>query len=148
MSKIKSIKKEMKKQINPLYHTTIGSLITTVAMVTGKSEIVALKFYNSLKRNKQILENKTFKELAEYIFTTFGDEAVEENWKKSLVIVYDDFRSPLFALSDGEKILPLRADGIYTGILYEFTKPEEEVKTAIGVEFIFDDEDIEETKND
>lgn len=145
-NKIKSVKKSMRGQINPLYHTTIGSLVTTVAMVTGKSEIQSLKYYNLLKKNKQLLEGKTFKELAEYVFTTFGDESVEEQWKGSLVIVFDDFRSPLFTLSDGETILPLRPDGMYTGVLLEAVKDEEEVKTAFGIEFIFDEEGVEENE--
>lgn len=136
MSVLRKIKKRIAGQLNPLYFTTIGSLITTVMQVTGKTEDDAMKYYTFVKKNaKTVIGDKTFKEIAEYVFTTFGDELAEAAWKSSLVIVYDDIRTPMFALSNGETVLPLKRDGTYSGILMEFMKEEPNV----AVEFIFDD---------
>lgn len=139
MSTLRKLRRNVSKKLCPLYYTTIGSLVATVMQLTGKSEEDALKYYKNLEKNKKILESKTFKEIAEYVFTTFGDEAVEEAWKQSLIIVYDDRRSPMFALSDGETVMPLKKDGSFTGILMEFNKDE----PRVAAEFIFaDDDDI------
>ncbi len=134
MSMLRKLRRNVCKKLCPLYYTTIGSLVATVMQVTGKSEEEALEYYKFLEKNKKILEEKTFSEIAEYVFTTFGDEKYEEIWKQSLIIVYDDRRSPMFALSDGETVMPLKKDGAYTGILMEFMKDEPQV----AYEFIFD----------
>ena len=140
MSLLRKIKKRITNQLNPLYFTTIGSLITTVMQVTGKSEDDAMKHYTFVKKNaKTVIGDKTFKEIAEYIFTTFGDEAAEAAWKSSLVIVYDDVRTPMFALFDGERVLPLKRDGTYTGILMQLMKDD----PNICVEKIFDENENE-----
>jgi hypothetical protein len=136
MSTIRKFRRNIATKLCPLYFTTIGSLITTVMQVTGKSEDDAMKHYSLIKKNaKTVIGDKTFKEIAEYIFTTFGDEAVEATWKNSLVIVYDDVRTPMFALFDGERVLPLKRDGTYTGILMQLMKEE----PNIYVEKIFDE---------
>ena len=130
------------KRPNPLYYTTIGSLITTVRQITGKTEEEAKEYFNMLNKHKNILENKTFKDIAEYVFTTFGNEEVEELWKQSLAIVYDNVRAPLFVLFNEEGYpMPLKDDGTFTGVLYELSKSEEEMKVQVNIEFIFSGEE-------
>ena len=69
MSTLRKLRRNVSKKLCPLYYTTIGSLVATVMQVTGKTEEEALKYYKNLEKNKKILEEKTFSEIAEYVFT-------------------------------------------------------------------------------
>lgn len=130
---VKKIKKEIAKP-SPLYTTLIGSIISTVGMVSGKSEIQNRKLFNALKKDKKVLPD-TVEKICDYIFTIHGDENVEEVFKSRTVLVYDEqnVRQPLVCLmtiqttlnDDGDEIeypalMPLDPKGNLYGVMKAF----------------------------
>ena len=133
MSKIRQIKKNIAKP-NELYTTLIGSIITTVGSISGKSEIQNRKLFNTLKKNPKVLPENVEK-IADYIFTIHGDENVEEEFKSRAVLVYDELgiRQPMVCLmviqttlnDDGDEVeypvlLPLDPSGKLHGVMQAF----------------------------
>lgn len=129
----KKIKKNISKP-SPLYSTLIGSVITTVGALSGKSEIQNRKLFNTLKKDPKVLPD-TVEEICDYIFTIHGDENVEEEFKSRTVLVYDEqnIRQPLVCLmsiqttvnDDGDEIeypvlLPLDPNGNLYGVMRAF----------------------------
>lgn len=129
----KKIKKEIAKP-NELYTTLVGSIISTVGMISGKSEIQNRKLFNLLKKDPKVLPD-TVEKLCDYIFTIHGDENVEEEFKSRVVLVYDEqnIRQPLVCFmtiqttvnDDGDEIeypvlLPLDPKGRLYGVMRAF----------------------------
>ena len=133
MSKIRQIKKNIAKP-NELYTTLIGSIITTVGSISGKSEIQNRKLFNTLKKDSKVLPD-TVEKICDYIFTIHGDENVEEEFKSRAVLVYDEqnIRQPLVCFmtirtmlnDDGDEVeypvlLPLDPKGNLYGVMRAF----------------------------
>lgn len=129
----KKIKKEIAKP-NELYATLIGSIISTVGMISGKSEIQNRKLFNALKKDPKVLPD-TVEKICDYIFTIHGDENVEEEFKSRAVLVYDEqnIRQPLVCFmtiqttvnDDGDEVeypvlLPLDPKGALYGVMRAF----------------------------
>jgi hypothetical protein len=129
----KKIKKEIAKP-NELYTTLIGSIISTVGMLSGKSEIQNRKLFNILKKDPKVLPD-TVEKICDYIFTVHGDENVKEEFKSRAVLVYDEqnIRQPLVCLmsiqttvnDDGDEVdypvlLPLDPKGDLYGVMRAF----------------------------
>lgn len=140
----KQIEKNSRKFIQlrnaVLSETLIGSIITSIGILNGRTIEENYKLFNTIKRNKQLLEgNNTVEKLVEYINTVFG-KSEDRAPLASLVLISDlnDVYTPLVAISldDGETgaIMPLRKDGLYTGILTQLGKDN------IQIEFIFDED--------
>lgn len=147
----KKIKKEIAKP-SPLYTTLVGSIISTVGMISGKSEIQNRKLFNILKKDKKVLPD-TVEKICDYIFTIHGDENVEEEFKSRTVMVYDesDVRQPLVCLmviqtttnDDGDEIeypalLPLDPKGNLYGVMKAFMAG----SPSVFIEPVFEQENI------
>ena len=132
-NKIRQIKKEITKP-SLLYNTLIGSIISTVGMISGKSEIQNRKLFNTLKKDPKVLPD-TVEKICDYIFAIHGDENVEEEFKSRAVLVYDEqnIRQPLVCLmsiqttlnDDGDEVeypvlLPLDPNGNLYGVMRAF----------------------------
>lgn len=135
------VKRIAKKQQTPEeYRTLVGSIVTTIGIITGKSELQVRKMYNRLKKNKQIIPN-TVAEICKYIWSIFGDDSKIEA-RANMVLVYDtlNIRSPLVTLVNEEgNILPLSPDGNFTGILMTAAKGSDYVKA----EFLYNEDGSE-----
>lgn len=135
---VRQIKKNM-KTIDPLTHTLIGSIITTIGIITGKSELSNRKLFNNLKKNKQVLQQyDTVQKLADYIWTIYGNNLVTAN-RSLMVLVYDEsgVRQPLVTLtSDEGTLMPLDRNGNFTGILLPAA---EGGRDYIKVEYLYDE---------
>jgi hypothetical protein len=129
----KKIKREIAKP-NELYTTLIGSIISTVGMISGKSEVQNRKLFNLLKKEPKVLPD-TVEKICDYIFTIHGDENVEEEFKSRAVLVYDEqnIRQPLVCFmtiqttlnDDGDEVeypvlLPLDPKGNLYGVMRAF----------------------------
>lgn len=137
-NKVKRIAK--KQQAPEEYRTLVGSIVTTIGIITGKSELQVRKMYNRLKKNKQIIPN-TVAEICKYIWNIFGDDNKIEA-RANMVLVYDtlNIRSPLVTLVNEEgNILPLSPDGTFTGILMTAAKGSDYVE----VEFLYNEDGSE-----
>ncbi len=132
-NKTRKIKKEIAKP-SELYTTLVGSIISTVGMISGKSEIQNRKLFNALKKQPKVLPD-TVEKICDYIFTIHGDENVEEEFKSRAVLVYDEqnIRQPLVCLmtiqntlnDDGDEIeypvlMPLDPKGNLYGVMRAF----------------------------
>lgn len=138
MSKVRQIKRNIKQEINPLYYTLVGSIITTIGILTGKSEIQNKKLYQDLNKHKQILK-PTVQEITDYIWTIYGNDELIK-LRANIVLVYDKLgvRVPMVTLinPETETLLPLKQNGEFTGIL----KVANEGRDYIGVEYLYDED--------
>ena len=142
-NKAKKVENETRKFIqlrdSVLAETLIGSIITCIGILNSRTQEEMYKLFRTIKRNKEMISGKdTVEKLVEYINTIFGKS--EDRFPLSkLVLVSDlnDIYTPLVAISmdDGETggIMPLRRDGLYSGILTQLGKDN------IAIEYIFDE---------
>lgn len=134
-NKVRKIKKALQEPEE--YHTLVGSIVTTIGIITGKSEFQIRKMYNSLKKNKDSIPNTVF-DICDYVWKIFGDDAYKSA-RKYMVLVYDklNIRTPLVTLvNEDGNIMPLSPDGRYTGILMTAAAGSDYVEA----EFLFDED--------
>ena len=142
----KQIEKNSRKFIqlrdSVLTETLIGSIITSIGILNERTIEEDYKLFRTIKRNKQVLEgNNTVEKLVEYVNTIFG-KSEDRKPLANLVLISDlnNVYTPLVTVSidfdDGETggVLPLRQDGLRTGILTQLGKDN------IQIEFIFDED--------
>ena len=138
-SQVKRIAKKV-KQTPEEYRTLVGSIVTTIGIITGKSELQVRETYNMLKKNKQVIPN-TVAEICEYVWSIFGDDdKIAE--RANMVLVYDklNIRSPMVTLvNEKGNILPLSPNGTFTGILVTAAKGSD----YVGVEFLYNEDGTE-----
>lgn len=137
-NRVKRIAK--RKQTPEEYRTLVGSIVTTIGIITGKSELQVRKTYNMLKKNKQAIPN-TVAEICEYVWTIFGDGSKIAE-RANMVLVYDklNIRAPLVTLvNENGNIMPLSPDGTYTGILMTAASGSD----YVGVEFLYEEDGSE-----
>lgn len=142
-SKVRRIAK--RKQTPEEYRTLVGSIVTTIGIITGKSELQVRKTYNILKKNKQVIPN-TVAEICEYVWSIFGDDN-KIAARANMVLVYDklNIRAPLVTLvSEDGNIMPLNPNGTYTGILTTANRGSDYVE----VEFLYNEDGTEITEEE
>ena len=137
---VKSIRKNQKKTEKSidrlLYSTLIGSIVTSVGIVNGKTRSDMYELFRKLKARKKTLPT-TIEELVEHVIKQF-DENGDRLKYANLVLIYDNRQifTPLVTLTTSEgDLLPLAKDGMYYGIL-GYAK---EGRDFIGYEYIFDE---------
>lgn len=145
-SKASKLKKSIKRQTPEEYRTLVGSIVTTVGIITGKSELQIRKTYNMLKKNKQVIPT-TVSEICDYVWSIFGDNS-KIALRANMVLVFDrlNVRTPLVTFVNGEgNIMPLSPSGEYTGILMTAASGSENV----DVEFLYNEDggEIEDEEN-
>ena len=137
-----------RKQTPEEYRTLVGSVVTTIGIITGKSELQVRKTYNMMKKNKQVIPH-TVAEICEYVWSIFGDDD-KIAARANMVLVYDrlNIRAPLVTLvNENGNIMPLSPDGTFTGILMTAAAGSD----YVGVEYLYDidgNKIIEENKTD
>lgn len=133
-NKVKTIKKALAEPEE--YRTLVGSIVTTIGIITGKSELQVRKMYINLRKYKKALPD-TVAGICNYVWSIFGDDSVKAA-RSNMVLVYDklNIRTPLVTLVNEEgNILPLSPNGKYTGILM----PAAAGSDYIDVEFLYDE---------
>lgn len=137
---IRTIKKNQnkteKKIDRALYSTLIGSIVTSVGIVNGKTRSDMNKLFNALKAKRKTLPT-TIEELVEFVIKQFDPDGNRLKYA-NLVLIYDNRQifTPLVTLTTSEgDLLPLAKDGMYYGIL-GYAK---EGRDFIGYEYIFDE---------
>lgn len=129
-----------RKQAPEEYRTLVGSIVTTIGIISGRSESEVRKTYNKLKKNKKSIPN-TVAEICDYVWSIFGDPDKFEA-RANMVLVYDklNIRSPLVTLvNENGNIMPLSPDGTFTGILMTAAAGSEYVE----VEFLYREDGCE-----
>lgn len=136
---VKRIAKKAKKT-DPLYNSLVGSIVTTIGIITGLTEKECRKTFSTLKRSKKSLGN-TALEIFYFIWDILGnDESIP--LRSNVVLIWDkcNVRSPLVTLVDNDgHILPLKPNGDYTGILMSALAGSD----SVGVEYMFNEDGSE-----
>ena len=115
----KSIDKNEWEQTQALYATLVGSIVTCVGLLKGKTIHDNWEEFNKLKKNKKSLPN-TVAEIVNYVDALYGDAPLLPCFKQRLVLVYavNEFYAPMVAIATPEgEIAPISPDGMYYGIL-------------------------------
>lgn len=136
-SKAKKIKDDITVERDELYNTTVGSIILTVGINTGRTEKECRDLYNTLKKNQKVLPT-TIEKIVEYVWTIFGNDSCYER-RASFVLLSDKYnvRTPLVTFVNEEgNIMPLNPNGFKDVNLITLAA---EGRDWIDCEFIFDE---------
>ena len=115
----KNIDKTEWEMTKSLYTTLIGSIVTCVGLLKGKTVNDNWEEFKKLKKHKNKLPN-TVQDIVEYVDALYGDVPLLPCLKDKLVLVYatNDFWAPMVAIATPEgMIAPISPDGMYYGIL-------------------------------
>lgn len=140
-SKAKRISENLVKAKHlELYTTLPGSIIASIAMLSGVSIQEQLKYFEVLKKwvDKQANENKTVTIID--IFNHVSNEIgkLQKEWRSKYILVFDknNILTPLVTIVDEDgNILPLTSEGFYYGVMQYAIEGREN----IDYEFLFDE---------
>lgn len=140
-SKAKKISENLVKAKHlELYTTLPGSIIASIAMLSGVSIEDQLKYFEVLKEwvNKQAYENKTVTVIDVFNHVANDIGKLQKEWRSKYILVFDknNILTPLVTLIDEEgNILPLTPEGFYYGVMQYAIEGREN----IGYEFLFNE---------
>lgn len=140
-SKAKRISENLVKAKHlELYTTLPGSIIASIAMLSGVSIQDQLKYFEVLKKwvETQANENKTVTVID--IFNRVANEIgkIQKEWRSKYVLVFDknDILTPLVTIVDEKaNLLSLTPEGFYYGVMQYAIEGREN----IDYEFLFDE---------
>lgn len=140
-SKAKKISENLVKAKHlELYTTLPGSIIASIAMLSGVSVEEQLKYFEVLKEwvNKQANANKnvTVIDIFNHVANEIGK--LQKEWRSKYILVFDknDILTPLVTVIDDDgNILPLTPEGFYYGVMQYAIEGREN----IDYEFLFDE---------
>ena len=140
-NRIKHIsKKVIKAKHLELYTTLPGSIIASIAMLSGVSIEDQLKYFEVLKKwvDKQANEKKNVTVID--IFNNVANEIgkLQKEWRSKYILVFDknNILTPLVTIVDDDgNPLPLTPEGFYYGVMQYAIEGREN----IDYEFLFDE---------
>lgn len=119
-NRVKKISENAKARQNykkyVLYGSLAGSCIVSVGKLAGKTENELIEEFGKLANNEDFSKCTNTLEVCDWLFDYFK---VDEQYKKNIVIVYDEDEryTPLVSLEVDGTILPLDPDGTSLGVL-------------------------------
>lgn len=140
-NRIKHIsKKVIKAKHLELYTTLPGSIISSIAMLSGISIEEQLKYFEVLKKwvDEQAKENKniTVIDIFNHVANEIGK--LQKEWRSKYILIFDknNVLTPLVTIIDDDgNILPLTPEGFYYGVMQYAIEGREN----IDYEFLFDE---------
>lgn len=138
-SRATKISKELVKAKHlELYTTLPGSIIASIAMLSGVSIEDQLKYFEVLKKwvEKQENETVTIIDIFNHVANEIGK--LQKEWRSKYILVFDknNILTPLVTIVDEEdNILPLTPEGFYYGVMQYAIEGREN----IDYEFLFDE---------
>lgn len=140
-NKIKhTAKKIIKAKHLELYTTLPGSIIASIAMLSGVSIKDQLKYFKVLKEwvDEQAKENKniTVIDIFNHVANEIGK--LQKEWRSKYILIFDknNVLTPLVTIIDDDgNILPLTPEGFYYGVMQYAIEGREN----IDYEFLFDE---------
>lgn len=147
-SRINKIKEqeEFKDQFRVLDLTLIGSIITSIGKLSGKTPEQCLSTFRYYEKNFGELQNDkestTVKELCEFFIDKYD---MKPEFRKYLILLTDkrtvNPKTPLVTLrTDDYKILPILGDFRPRGIIMDWYRLGEDASDSINVELIYDED--------
>lgn len=140
-SKSRKISKELIKAKHlELYTTLPGSIISSIAMLSGISIEDQLKYFEVLKKWISKLDNDKETVTVIDIFNHVANEIgkLQKEWRSKYILIFDknNVLTPLVAIIDDDgNILPLTPEGFYYGVMQYAIEGREN----IDYEFLFDE---------
>lgn len=137
-NKIKKISKDVLARQNykkyVLYGSIIGSCVTTIGKLARKTENELVAEFDKLRNNDNFSKCNNIQEVCDWLIDYFK---VDEQYKKNIVLVYDeDGRyTPMVTLEVDGTILPLDPAGTSLGVLSMIG-----VKDNIIYEYVYEEE--------
>ena len=133
----KAIKKFNEDREISLYHTLVGSIITSIGIIKGNNEYQNYKVFKELRKAYNEDREITVKLLVEEAANLMKVDI--DKLKNLLVLVYDDngILGPMVTLQVEDKILPLKPNAEYTGILFTLMRNTAYAKAYIKVEKVY-----------
>lgn len=135
---VNRIIKRAKRRPDPLYNSLIGSIITTVCILTKHSrEDARVLFYQMLK-NASNLPCNTPREITEYVYNELGHPDMP--YKEKIVLITDDtnVRSPMASFVVEDRLMPIRKAGFTEINLLTLAA---QGRDWISIESMFEEED-------
>lgn len=140
-SKAKQIsKKVIKSKHLELYTTLPGSIIASIAMLSGVSIKDQLKYFKVLKKwvDEQAKENQniTVIDIFNHVANEIGK--FQKEWRSKYILIFDknNVLTPLVTIIDDDgNPLPLTPEGFYYGVMQYAIEGREN----IDYEFLFDE---------
>ena len=138
-SKAKQIsKKVIKAKHLELYTTLPGSIIASIAMLSGVSIKDQLKYFEVLKKWVEKQENKTVTviDIFKHVANEIGK--LQKEWRSKYILIFDknNVLTPLVTIVDDDgNPLPLTPEGFYYGVMQYAIEGREN----IDYEFLFDE---------
>ena len=140
-NRIKHIsKKVIKAKHLELYTTLPGSIISSIAMLSGISIKDQLEYFKVLKKwvDEQAKENKniTVIDIFNHVANEIGK--LKKEWRSKYILIFDknNVLTPLVTIvNEDGNILPLTPEGFYYGVMQYAIEGREN----IDYEFLFDE---------
>ena len=140
-NRIKRISKELVKAKHlELYTTLPGSIIASIAMLSGVSIEDQLKYFEVLKKWAKKLaddyEHVTVVDIFNHVANEIGK--LQKEWRSKYILIFDknNILTPLVTIIDDDgNILPLTPEGFYYGVMQYAI----EGRDNIDYEFLFDE---------
>lgn len=120
VKKIKvNMKKQQKKEEALLYTTPIGTIVSTVGILNGKTEKENLDYMKSLikKQEEKAEFPNTVIDIVNYVWDDYGKG--EHSLRANVVLITDtdNIRSPMVTFINEDQLMPLSPEGLAYGIL-------------------------------
>ena len=112
-SAVKKIRKRMAGKPDPLYNSLIGSIISTVSILTGHTTEDARKLFLKMRRLGDKLPCNTVRELCDYVYEQYGFKGDDVKPHAEMIILITDntnVRTPMvtFVTIGGDEDHPIR----------------------------------------
>lgn len=139
VKKIKVNMKEQKKKEEALLYTTpIGTIVSTVGILNGKTEKENLNYMKKLikKQEEKAEFPNTIIDIVNYVWDDYGKGDHSLRADTVLLTDTDNIRSPMVTFINEDQLMPLSPEGLAYGILGCALEGRENV----NIEYLYDED--------
>lgn len=139
VKKIKANMKTQKKKEDALLYTTpIGTIVSTVGILNGKTEKENVAYMKKLikEQEENVKFPNTIIDIVNYVWEDYGKGNHSLRADMVLLTDTDNIRSPMISFINNEQIMPLSPEGLAYGILGCALEGRENV----NIEYLYDED--------
>lgn len=133
------LKNKIKNRTDPLYNSPIGSIISTIAILTEHSVGEARALFTKMRLLGDRLPCHTTLEICDYVYEKFGHKD-DKPFSDLIVLVYDKLgtRSPLVSFMKDGMIMPIDPQGF---VCVNILSLANEGRDWVGVEYVYGEDE-------
>lgn len=133
------LKNKIKNRTDPLYNSPIGSIVSTIAILTGHTVGEARSLFNKMRLLGDRLPCHTTLEICDYVYEKFGHQ--DKPYSSMIVLVYDDLglRSPLVSFVKDGMIMPIDPNGFVSVNILSLAN---QGRDYIGWEYVYGEDEF------